>query len=345
MAHKFDGPLDPRIVKAKAAREISPDNKNEGARIADMNRRSYARALDWADNNEPQSDRPTLPVFPGEDIKAVEVLGHLTKVFKQKLAHNDALKWFGIKFKNDLPIGLAVVGDPHLGSPGCNVPLLMRDVELLGVTPGIHAVNIGDTIDGWGGFLLKLYAESNVSKQTERILARWFLQDAGIPWLLWLLGNHDSMDGEFATYLKTLNAEQLPMLDWQAKFELKFPNGKTCRVDASHNHKGTSIYNPLHGQKRASLWGEDADIFVSGHHHVAAISQEETESGGIVTLARARGYKWLDAWATSKGFANKQHGATILFVIDPTADSAPGFVRPFMDLKTGCEFLSYLRGA
>ncbi len=348
LAHHFTGLDDPRIVRAKAAREHSPDNANEAARIAGIDRTSYGRALKYLEKHDSNDEQPTLPVFPDEDIEVEQILDHLGKRFKQRQAHHDALRWFGIKFQNDLPIGLAVVGDPHLGSDGCNLPLLRRDVQILGETPGIHAINIGDTVDGWGGRLIHLYSENNVSKQTERLLARWFLQDSGVPWLVWLLGNHDSMDGgEFGTYLKTIKAKQLPMLDWQAKFELQFPNDRICRVDAAHNFKGVSYLNPLHGQKRASLWsGADvADIYVSGHHHVCAVTQEETDDGRVVTFARARGYKYLDQFATTHGFVNKQHGATILFVIDPTADCAPAFVRPFLDLKTGCEYLTFLRGS
>jgi len=346
VSHHFSGPDDPRVIAAVAGRKQSPGNSAEAARLAGMPKTSYSRALKFYDEHKTEkAERPILPVFPDEDIPATEILGHLGKRFNQRLTRDKALKWFDIKMKTDRPVGMAVVGDPHLGSNGCNVPLLQRDVELMATTPGVHAVNIGDTADNWSNRMVHLYAENDVSRQTERKLARWLLQDAGVPWMLWLMGNHDLFDGEFSTYLKTIGASQLPMLDWQAKFQLRFPNRRVCKVDAAHNHKGTSIYNPLHGQKRASLWsgGEHADIFVAGHHHVSAATQEETDDGRIVTLARARGYKYIDHWGTTHGFPNNQHGATILFVIDPEADSAVSFVQPFLDLRAGCEYLTYLR--
>ena len=190
-----------------------------------------------------------------------------------------------------------VVGDPHLGT-SCNIPLLRRDVEIMATTPGIGCVNIGDTTNNWGGRLIQLYAEEDISRSTERKLAQWFLKEAEIPWLVWLHGNHDTMHSEFSTYLKAINVRQVPMIDWSAQFKLVFPSA-TVRVDASHNHKGTSIYNPLHGQKRASLWGEDADIFVAGHHHTWALAQEENAGGQVVNMARARGYKWHDEFGLS----------------------------------------------
>ncbi len=331
---------DPRIIQALEARNESPDNKSIAARAAGSTLQSYRRALDYIEKHE---EKPELPIFPDDDIEADEILDHMGKRFRQRLQRDQALQWFPVKMQTDKPIGLAIVGDPHIGSDGCNVPLLRRDVALMAETPGIHAVNIGDTVDNWSDRLIHLYSENNVSRQTERRLARWFLQESGVPWLIWMLGNHDLMAGEFSTYLKTIAT--IPVLDWSAKFELQFPGGRVCRVDLAHNHKGTSIYNPVHGQKRRALWsgGEMADIIAAGHHHVAAAVQEETSDGRIITLARARGYKWLDHFAVTHGFDNNQHGATILFVIDPCANNAVKFVQPFLDLEAGCEYLTHMR--
>ena len=281
-----------------------------------------------------------LPTFPDDDAPAEEILDHMEKRFTKRQEFDKATKWFDIKMPNDKATGLAVVGDPHLGANGCNVALLRRDVALMKDTPGILPVNIGDTVDNWGSRLVHLYSENDVSRQTERRLARWFLES--LPWCVWLMGNHDMMNMEFATYLQAINARQVPMLDWEAKFQLVFPGGVTCRISAAHNFKGTSYLNPLHGQKRHATWhgSEMADIHVSGHHHIGAVSQEETEDGRIITLGRARGYKFIDSFAKVHGYADKQYGSTILFVIDPSAEI---LVQPFMDLAEGCRYLSYLR--
>jgi hypothetical protein len=284
-----------------------------------------------------------LPTFPSDDIEAPEILAHMSRRFEQRVKREDALHWFRVGLPTDEVIGLTVVGDPHLGSNGCNTPLLEEDVRIMAETPGVHAINIGDSVDNWAGNLVRLYAENDVSKQTERTLARWFLQDSGVPWCLFLLGNHDVMDAGFAAYLETLNASTIPLVDWRAKFRLVFPGGREVRVIASHDFKGSSIYNPLHGQKRASLWGEDADLWVSGHRHNWAIQQDEMEDGRVVTFARARGYKWIDDFALRRGFSQQQHGASIMFVIDPLAKTPTGLVHPFADIREGAEYLKYKR--
>ena len=287
-----------------------------------------------------ETEEVALPEFPDEDISPDEILDHLSKRWEKKQEHNQAKKWFDIKMPSDEPFGLVIVGDPHLGTH-CNIPLLRRDVDIMSSTPGVGCVNIGDTTNNWGGRLIQLYAEEDISRSTERKLAHWFLKEAEIPWLVLLHGNHDTMHSEFSTYLKAINVKQVPMLDWQAQFKLVFPSA-TIKVDASHNHKGTSIYNKLQGQKRASLWGEEADIYCAGHHHTWALAQEEDSSGRVINLARCRGYKWHDEFGHRHGFTEENYGSSIIFVIDPTAPPNVR-VKPFGDLAEGAEFLTWKR--
>lgn len=289
------------------------------------------------------SEGADVPTFPDDDVDAPTILAAMANRFEKRIAHDSALRWFPVALRTNDPIALCFVGDPHLGSNGCNVPLLRRHVEILSTTPGFYAVNIGDTVDNWGGRLTRLYAENDVSRKTERRLARWFLREAGIPWVLWLLGNHDDMDGAFAAYLKTIGASQLPMIDWRAQFRVVFPNGFEFKVDAAHNHSGHSMWNPLHGQKRASVMDEPADLYVAGHHHNWATESHETADGRVVHLARARGYKWLDTYSRRLGFASHQYGATIAVVIDPTETSPIRRARVIPDLDEAAAYLTFLR--
>jgi hypothetical protein len=326
------------VVMAKLLCETM--SQDEIAETMGINRSKVQRLLRVPDAPPPA---PTLPVFPDEDIEAEEILDHMEHRFEKRLEHDAAVKWFSIRMPTNEPMGLTFVGDPHIGDNGCNIKLLREDCHTMATVPGIQAVNLGDTANNWGGYLVKLYAEQDTSRETERRLARWFLEESGVPWVIWLMGNHEMMDSEFGTYLKTLNAHQIPMLDWRAQFKLVFPNKKEARIDAAHNHKGTSIYNKLHGQKRAALWEENADVYVAGHHHNCAITQEELDDGRWVTMMRARGYKWIDAWAAIHQFRDNRHGASIMLVIDPKAESQTEFIHPFADIKTGARYLTYLR--
>ena len=334
-------PPDLTPSKVKALHD-ELESQNEVAELLGITRSQVRTLLAKAGKEEPEEQNVILPTFPDEDITAEEILDHMGKRFQQRLKRNDAMRWFAVRFNRMEAIGVTFVGDPHIGSNGCHLDLLRKDVEIMTGTEGVICVNLGDTVDGWGGYLIKLYAENDVSRETEKRLAKWFLQEAGIPWKVWLIGNHDTM-GDFSTYLKAINAEQIPMVEWQARFKLVFPDKSEIKVDAAHNHKGTSIYNPLHGQKRAALWSEDADIYIAGHHHNWAITQEELESGRVVNMARARGYKWLDTFAVTHGFSNKEYGASIMFVIDPNEEVPTRRIKPFADLSEGAEYLTWKR--
>lgn len=309
--------------------------------------RTLGREIKWSlynpDSHVTPQNTPLvqLPTFPDDDISAEEILNHLSKRFEKKLENENAKHWFSVQVNSELPVGFAVVGDPHLGTH-CNIPLLRSHIDIMSKTEGMMAVNIGDTADNWGR-LIHLYAEDDISRPTERKLARWFLKDAGIPWVAWLHGNHDTMHSEFSTFLKSENVAQIPMVDWRAKFKLKFPKGGEVKVDAAHNHKGSSIYNRLQGQKRAALWDEDADIYVAGHHHTWALTHEELDDGRVVWMGRARGYKWIDEFATRHNFHRDEHGATILFVIDPGEENAVRRISAFADLEEGADFLTWKR--
>ena len=289
------------------------------------------------------AEKSVLPVFPDDDIDTEEILDHMERRFQKRQAREQAEHWFAINEPTDEPIAYSWFGDPHLGSNGCNIPLLRRDIEIIKSTPGMYAANIGDTVDGWGGSLVRLYADNDVSRQTEQRLARWFLEEAGIPWRLWLLGNHGVMDGSLVAYLEGINAHRIPMVDWRARFRVVFPNGCEIRVDAAHDHKGSSIYSPVHGQKRAALWDEDADIYIAGHRHNWALASEEVAGGRVINLARARGYKYLDEFARRRNYVIQQCGASIVTIFNPTTESPVRRVQVFADVEAGADYLTWLR--
>ena len=331
----------PQVVAAKSLFE-ELGSKIEVAKELDVSESKVHRLLRVIDSD----DDPVieLPEFPDDDIPAEQILDQMADRFNQRLKHEDAKNWFSVRVRDDKPIGITFIGDPHLGANGCNIPLLRSDIDTVTKTEGVYCVNLGDTADNWSyGNLIRLYADNDVSRQTERRLAKWFLEDAGVRWIVWLMGNHDVMASEFTTYLRTLNAEQIPMTDWRAKFKLTFPNDSEVLVDAAHNHKGTSIYNRLHGQKRAALWNENADIYVAGHHHNWAMTQEELDDGRVVCLARARGYKWVDEFADRHGLAHNVQGASIMFVIDSSEEAPTRRIKPFADLEEGAEYLTWKR--
>lgn len=283
-----------------------------------------------------------FPVFPDEDMPIETIIDYMQRQTDRAIEHQESLKWYEVKVKANDPIGIAWIGDPHLGV-SCNWRLLRHDIDVIKATPGMYAAPMGDMADNWAGRLLRIWADKDISRKTERRLARWFLLDAKIPFIVFLLGNHDVMDHEFGNYLKTIHATQVPMVDWRAQFKIVFKNGRECRIDAAHDHKGHSKFNPLHAQGLIAASNEWAHIVVAGHRHNWAAMQVPLDNGATSCLMRARGYKWVDDYRVRHQFSHQEDGATVATIIDPNARSEAEFVTPFASLTRAADYLTFLR--
>lgn len=300
--------------------------------------------------NPVKSEMVELPSFvthgdEEEDIE--EVIDRMARQFERAKKAHDARQWFPIKFKEDKPVGLLFVGDPHVDDNGCNWPVLRRHIELAKTTDGMHAVNIGDSANDWGGRLIKKYADQDTSLKTANRLVEWLLLGSGMPWLVWLHGNHQHMGGSIPLHEqmnKRYGTVRVPMFDWCARFRLEFPNGEAFRINAAHDFPGNSQWNPNHGPVKAVSLGGDVDLAVTGHRHNWAISQwEMAEKGTTPLMVRVRGYKHLDDYARRIGKYEQEEGQSVLVVFDPASKTAAGRMVAFADIEKGAEYLAFVR--
>lgn len=331
---RYEAALREHKTRPKAAKAL-------GISLATFRYR-HAQELLAADQTPAVKDA-TLPDFPNPDAPIDQLIALRDAQFRRNEERHKAETWFQIRIRDALPIGIMCFGDPHLDDDGCNWPLLRHHVDLAVGQPGLYALNIGDTTNNWAGRLARLYAQQDTSERTARRFARWFLAEARIPWLVWLMGNHD-LWASGADLLRAMNPmAKLPMLDWGAKFEVVFADGQKVRVHAAHDFPGSSIWNPTHGPLRASQLSSDADVLICGHRHNAASQEFVTGRGKWVKVARASGYKRLDAYAEQLGYENApDDGAAVLVVLDPSRTGA-GRVSVFADVDLGVSVLRALR--
>lgn len=132
-----------------------------------------------------------LPDFPSDDVPIDRLLDLAEERSRLRAQSHEAHTWFGVKVKEDKPIGILWFGDPHVDDNGCDWQLLRRHAHLCKTTEGLYGANIGDTTNNWAGRLAALYAKQDASLKTARRFAAWFMLDSGIKWMLWLIGNHD----------------------------------------------------------------------------------------------------------------------------------------------------------
>ena len=88
----------------------------------------------------------------------------------------------------------------------------------------------------------------------------------------------------------------------------------------------------------------EADVYCAGHqHHWELFNGEDAQkSSRPFWLARARGYKFLDAYADQHQFGSQKHGATIGIVVDPTREG-PAALHCYADLGEAVEIMEWKR--
>lgn len=287
---------------------------------------------------------PVAAPRPPADIPIEELLQHRRKQFETRHAHNRAKRWREFAVPTGGPYALMFFGDPHIDDDGFNQPLFESHVDLAASTPCLYAVNIGDTTNNWTGRLARLWANQDASAETARRMVKHFLAERGVPWFLWLHGNHDLWDGPVGKEVFERHAPHfVTMDDWQAKVALVSPNGHRMRLWAAHNFKGNSIWNNMHGLERAAQMQDWAHLYVAGHHHDSGARQGENPHRGFVyNLMRVRGYKYDDIYANHHGFGEYQYGAAGVAIVDPLANG-PSAVTCFLDPFEAVEFLQFKR--
>jgi hypothetical protein len=304
---------------------------------------SAGRRVEWGLPQPAPAPRFDPPSIPSDDVPVEHLIEQLSERFERRAENAEAKRWMRFALRDPGPYLLAFVGDPHLDDNGCNWPLLRRDVALMS-TPHVHGVMLGDVTNNWSGKLQRLYAHQDVTRDRAWKLAEWYFR--AVPWLMLLKGNHDiwSQSHGQGDPLDWMARGSAALEDWSSKFEVA-AGEHVVRIWASHDFKGTSIYNPLHGPMRAARFSAgEADILAAGHqHHWEIFSGEDADkSHRPHWLIRARGYKYLDPHADRHQYASQQHGAVIAVVVDPSRDG-PAAIQCYADLAEAVEILSFKR--
>jgi hypothetical protein len=290
---------------------------------------------------------PAVPMaadLPDDDIPVDDLIDTMCRRYAKRAEHASAKKWRRFTVPVDGPYALMFVGDPHIDDNGCDWPTLRAHCDLSRKTPAMFAVNIGDTTNNWCGRLAHLWSQQDTSQSTARKLVKWFLNDAGMRWFLWVHGNHDAWSGPVGTEtLERFRPNQVAMEDWGAKVTLVSPGGSEFRVHVAHDFPGHSQWNPLHGPQKEALWGDHAHVYAAGHkHNWALFNNEHSHRNTVYWLLRARGYKAIDTYGERLGYGSQGHGQSVVAVVDPEARET-GHVTCFAEPFEAADYLNFKR--
>ena len=281
--------------------------------------------------------------IPDDDVSIEELVALRKRKFMHKREHEEASKLIPIRIKIPGPIGILHFGDPHVDDDGTDIEALERHTALVNATEGMFAANVGDTTNNWCGRLARLYADQATSASQAWRLAEWFI--GRCAWLYMIGGNHDLWSGS-GDPLKWIARQQNALYkSSEARIALKFPNGAEVRINARHDHAGSSIWNPAHGPMRAAIMGTRDHVYVAGHKHESAYSILKDPASGIAMHAvKVASYKVYDRFAKDKGFRDNALSPCVVTTINPALPANhPDLVKVWWEPEEGADYLTHLR--
>ena len=281
--------------------------------------------------------------IPDDDVPIEELVALRKRKFMHKREHEEASKLIPVRIKIPGPIGILHFGDPHVDDDGTDIEALERHTALVNATEGMFAANVGDTTNNWCGRLARLYADQATSASQAWRLAEWFI--GRCAWLYMIGGNHDLWSGS-GDPLKWIARQQNALYkSSEARIALRFPNGAEVRINARHDHAGSSIWNPAHGPMKAAIMGTRDHVYVAGHKHESAYSILKDPASGIAMHAiKVASYKVYDRYAKDKGFRDNALSPCVVTTINPALPANhPDLVKVWWEPEEGADYLTHLR--
>ena len=308
--------------------------------------KNACRTLKLPDPRSKEADFFRAATIPSKERSLDEIMRHRREESGRARNYEEAINLIKVDLATDGPVGLLVVGDPHIENPGCDFEMLERHLKLAADrSEYVFAGNIGDLQDNWIGRLERLYADTTVNSKETWKLVEWMLRGAGVRWTWLVRGNHDKWlgRGDPVDWISRLGQIGVDQADG-VRIAFKHPNGAETRMHARHDFSGHSQFNPLHGLKKEVLHGFRDHIIVAGHRHIGADARDVNGDGMPFVMVRLSGYKVSDSYRHTLGLKAKPLHPAAMIIVDPDEpDNSNNRVWVAPTVEVGADFLDFKR--
>ena len=279
---------------------------------------------------------------PNENRSAEEIIEVLENSHNKKEEIAELSRLMTVDIEDDGPIGICHMGDPHIDD--CHIRALMEDCRIVRETPGMIAGNVGDYTNNWIGRLTEQHAKQKITAQEAWTMVKWYLDQCDFLYLIG--GNHDMWHTgcgfEPVKFMAQQNGQMYK--PHGARLKLVFPNGAECVINARHDFKGGSQWNPTHAMQKAAKLGYMDDIYVCGHKHYYAYQREAMVSMKLTHFIRVCAYKQYEDYPDQLGIMETPWNPSVTTIINPyEADNPFKFIKAYDDTEEAAAELTRLR--
>jgi len=283
----------------------------------------------------------TVTSAPAGDLSFDDLYNLKVKQFQLNKDRKAVLDLLPIDIHIDGPIGIALIGDPHLDDDNCDIMRIKSHVDMIAQTEGLLGLCVGDYTNNWVGRLEKLYGKQIATRRHAHILCEWFF--SSVKWLVAIGGNHDAWNNGNEIFRYMTRLTETHYSEHGGRFQLKFPNGNSCILNTRHTFKGKSQFSPSFGPNKEAIFGVRDDLFVCGHIHDDG-HQTQRIAGKRIHAVTVGSYKRFDEYAVINGFPENDNSPAYIAVIDPSQEQgSDAFINVFADFDKGVEYLQLLR--
>jgi len=273
-----------------------------------------------------------------------ELIQQRLEVFKRRERRENNEEFLDIKINDDKPIGLFLMGDPHVDDDGCDWQSVLSHIDTVNATEGLYSVNIGDIQNNWARRtkLEGLWAKQSTTDEQAWQLTEWLCHATN--WILIVAGNHDMWSGTGDPLKWIMRPLKTTYANYSQRVRLILPNHKV-RCNFAHNFAGNSIYNTAHAVVKHAIFHARDHLLCCGHKHISGYMPVKDANDGIVMHCLQIGsYKKYDDYAKQLNLPNKMMSPSAVAVINTKLDERHGdFIKIFWDVQEGANYLTWLR--
>ncbi len=273
-----------------------------------------------------------------------ELIEKRLEVFKRRERRENNEEFLDIKIKDNKPIGLFIMGDPHVDDNGCDWESILQHLELVNSTEGLYSINIGDIQNNWARRtkLEGLWAKQSTTDEEAWQLTEWLCHATN--WILIVAGNHDMWSGTGDPLKWIMRPLKTTYANHSQRVRLILPKHKV-RCNFAHNFQGNSIYNTAHSVVKHAIFHARDHLLCCGHKHISGYMPVKDANEGIVMHCLQIGsYKKYDDYAKQLNLPNKMMSPCAVAVINTKLNEKHGdFIKIFWDVQEGSNYLTWLR--